>query len=164
MPTSGQCHVGSVDCSTGVSTCTDTGKAVVDGTGCGTGEVCVGGACMNGCSSLKPDTATGVFVAPGGSGGACGSEMQPCGTIAAGLAAIASSTGTKKIVYLANGTYTEQVTLAAGVSIEGGWLDTGGTWTRQCVANPQSGVIIQAPAGVGTTVVANYWAPRRSTP
>jgi hypothetical protein len=116
----------------------------------------MGGMCMGSCSTLQPNTAAGVFVAPGGGSGACGSEMQPCGTIALGLAAIASSSGTKTILYLANGTYTEEVTLPAGITIQGGWLDTGGTWTHQCVANPQSGAIIQAPPGMGTTVIASY--------
>jgi hypothetical protein len=113
-------------------------------------------ACMGGCILAQPDAVAGVFVAPGGGTGACGSESQPCATIAGGLAAIASSQGTKSVVYLANGTYTETVTLPAGIIIQGGWLDTGGTWTHQCVANPQSGAVIQAPANADRTIVASY--------
>jgi hypothetical protein len=154
-----ECHVGSVDCSTGVSVCTDTGKAVVDATSCGNGNACMGGMCMNNCTSLQPNTVAGVFVAPGGGSGACGSETQPCGTIALGLAAIATSAGTKTILYLANGTYTEQVILPAGITIQGGWLDTGGTWTHLCgspEAGAEAGAVIQAPAGTATTIVASY--------
>jgi hypothetical protein len=128
---------------------------------------CVSGACSYACNSgytpcngqcilTNPITGPAVFVAPGGGSGACGSEAAPCGTIAAGLAQIASSGGTKNFIYLANGTYTEQVTLPAGITIQGGWLDTGGSWTHQCVANPQAGAVIAAPAGATSTVVVNY--------
>jgi hypothetical protein len=112
---------------------------------------------MSGCIVAQPDTTAGVFVAPGGAGGACGSETQPCGTIAAGLAAVVSSAGVKNTIYLANGTYTEQVTIPSGltITIQGGWLDTGGTWTPQCVANPQAGAVIQAPPGTNSTIVAS---------
>lgn len=179
-----ECQVGTTSCTTGALVCNASGNAN-DTTSC-TGGFCCGGQCdttctipanaspscsgttcgftcnpgfmlCNGaCIASAPDTGAGVFVANGGGSGACGSESQPCGTIAAGLAAVASSMGAKTLMYLANGTYTEQVSLPAGLHVIGGWLDTGGTWTAQCVANPQSGAIIAAPANASTTVTASY--------
>ena len=179
------CLAGTYDCSTGTQQCVSMGNAN-DTTSCGTNAFCCSGTCdmgcpvppnagptcsgttcgyacnsgyvpcNGGCIPSAPNTTAGVFVAPGGAGGACGSESQPCGTIALGLSAISSSAGTKNIIYLANGTYTEQVTLPSGITIQGGWLDTGGTWTAQCVANPETGAVIQAPAGTTTTVIASY--------
>jgi hypothetical protein len=120
-------------------------------------------SCNGGCYLTTPDQSVGIFVAPGGGSTSCGSEAAPCGTIAAGLAAVASSLGTKNILYIANATYTEQVTLPAGVTLQGGWLDTGGTWTRPCVTNPQANTIILAPAGDSTTVIANFSSAGTST-
>jgi len=143
------------------------------------GAACSGGACGYACSTgytacnaggsapacllANPDTNKGVFVAPGGAGGACGSESQPCGTIAEALTVIGMSSGTKTIIYLANGTYTEQVTLVPGITIQGGWLDSGGSWTHLCTATPQTGAVIQAPAGAISTVNANFAAAGTST-
>ena len=121
------------------------------GSSCDMGYTQCGGACI----PVAPDTTAGVFVSPGGMTTSCGSETQPCGTIAAGLAQIASSSGTKTILYLGNGTYPEQVTLPAGVTIQGGWLDTGGTWSHLCNPSPP-GAIISAPSGTSTAVQASY--------
>ncbi len=115
------------------------------------------------CLLTVPNTTAGVFVAPGGSGAACGSESQPCGTIAEALAVIAMSSGTKSIIYLANGAYTEQVALVGGITMQGGWLDSGGSWTHLCTATPQTGAVIQAPAGASWTVSASFSAAGSST-
>jgi hypothetical protein len=125
---------------------------------------CNAGGTAPACLLTNPNTTAGVFVAPGGSGGSCGSESQPCGTIAEALAVVASSSGTKNIIYLSNGTYTEQVTLPAGVTIQGGWFDSGGSWTHLCNANAQTGAVIQAPAGGSSwTVTASFASVGSST-
>ncbi len=73
---SNACHQGSVDCSGGTSSCTDTGMNAVDGTSCGQGEICSAGSCV--CPSVPGTTLT---LCPGGcvdltsdeySCGACG--------------------------------------------------------------------------------------------
>jgi hypothetical protein len=114
-------------------------------------------------SGCKPQSAPngsmGVFVAQGGgAAGMCGAITAPCGTIAAALAAIAQSGGTKNIVYVAKGTtpYAEQVTLPAGVTIQGGWTyEGGGSWARTCPFDP-SQTVIQAPAGADRVVIVSY--------
>jgi hypothetical protein len=126
---------------------------------------CSAGGSAPACLLTNPSTTTGVFVATGGgtNPSLCGGEASPCGTITVGLAAIAQSAGTRNIIYVANGTYTEQVTLAPGVTIQGGWLYSANTWTHWCTANPQTGAVIQAPTGTGTTVIANFAAAGSAT-
>ncbi len=110
---------------------------------------------------LSPNPTIGVFVAPGGATSSCGSVSAPCGTVTAGLAALAAS-GSKTLVYVAVSTaspptpYVEQVTLPAGVTIQGGWVYSGGSsWARPCSPDP-TGAVIQAPAGSDRVVIANY--------
>jgi hypothetical protein len=108
--------------------------------------------------SYPPDDNAGVFVTPAGSdvveGGVCGlSRSSPCKTIGAGLASATTASG-RSIVYVAAGTYTEALTLANGITVEGGWQvggDSGTGWTFDC-SSPQSLVIVQAPSSAGTTV------------
>jgi hypothetical protein len=88
------------------------------------------------CLAESPDTATGLFVLPGGSTtSTCGSITSPCGTIDAALtvAAVNSSIMT---LYVGPGTYTETATvvLQNGLAIVGGWNVLHGTWTHNCVA------------------------------
>jgi hypothetical protein len=109
----------------------------------------------NGACIPAADATNGVFVSPSGSGPTC-TEAAPCATIAAALALVAA--GGKSIVYLDQGTYTEQVTLpAATVAIHGGWSFSGGTWTNCGGTNATS--IIAAPvsanAAANATVVAS---------
>jgi hypothetical protein len=143
----GNCGACNVTCSGATPACVGTGCA----SGCDAGQTLCSGTCF----PNAPDTTAGVFVAPGGAAGACGSEAQPCGTIAAGLAQIASSMGTKTILYLDNGTYTEQVTLPAGITIQGGWFDNGGVWSHMCDPSPP-GAIIAAPTGATAAIQASY--------
>jgi hypothetical protein len=108
-----------------------------------------------------PDDSAGVFVAPSGSdvveGGSCGlTRSSPCKTIGAGLSSASTAAG-RSIVYVAAGTYTEKVTLANGITVQGGWHvggDGGTDWTYDCTS-PASQVTIQAPTTSDTTVVAN---------
>jgi len=68
------------------------------------------------------------------------------------------SGGAKNIIYVAAGAspYVEQVTLAAGITIQGGWVYAGaGQWSRPC--NPlASATTVQAPAGADRVVIASY--------
>jgi hypothetical protein len=47
------CHAGSISCTTGFPVCVDTGTNLANGTTCGTGQVCLNGAC-NACSASQP--------------------------------------------------------------------------------------------------------------
>src|SRR5579883_2402045 len=141
-----------------------------DGTGDGSGSSSSGGSssgsggdaagdapsdvAADGCAGQQPDP-NGVFVSKGGQASGCGSETTPCTSIQTALT-LAAMNG-KTFVYVDTGTYTEQLTLpGAGITVQGGWTDLGGTWTRQCGASRASSVVVQAPGGVNTTVVAQY--------
>lgn len=72
--------------------------------------------------------------------GACGSKANPCTTIQAGIDAAAKAA--KQYVYIAAGTYNEDnITLAKGVSVTGGWNIA--DWTRGC------------PIDAGATTIRN---------
>ncbi|MGH7437688.1 MAG: hypothetical protein ACRENE_18575, partial [Polyangiaceae bacterium] len=120
------------------------------------------------CATPADDNA-GVFVTPGGNdvveGSVCGlSRSSPCKTIGAGLSTAASTSG-RSIVYVAAGTYVEKLTLASGVTVEGGWQvgGEGGTdWTYACSA-PETLTFVQAPSSATTTVVASSGASTLTT-
>jgi hypothetical protein len=98
------------------------------------------------CETEKPNTAIGVFVAPGGSdaaeGGSCGTIGAPCATVKKAL----SLAVTGRTVYLSAGTYEEDgLALKAGVAIQGGWEWTApGTWKRLCSADRKIAAVIKA--------------------
>jgi hypothetical protein len=104
------------------------------------------------CIVAVPDTVHGLFVAPGGALTSCGAESAPCGTVSAALQYLVNG---KNIIYVAEGTFTDQVTLPSGVTIQGNWLYMGATqWSRDCAFPPKT--IIQAPAGSISAVIASY--------
>jgi hypothetical protein len=107
------------------------------------------------CTSILPDPTDAVFVANGGTTGTCGAPTAPCASIQAAVT-LASQSG-KHRVFVANGTYTETVTLATNVSILGGWTDMGGAigWQRACGTGNAANVTLQAPAGSNKTIIAN---------
>ena len=101
------------------------------------------------CSPEQADPTIGLFVdrnstAPSGS---CGSAAAPCATIQTAIDALATTA--KTTVYVAVGTYAQSIALKPGMTIKGGWKNTGGTYARACSSNPAGDVIIQ-----GTTNVA----------
>jgi hypothetical protein len=107
---------------------------------------------------VAPDTVHGVFVSKSSVTTACGSTAVPCGTIAAGIA-VAKAQGLT-ILYLDAATYTEQVTLPNGLTIEGGWFDKGGDWVKSCdgTTDPSALAIIQPTSiasGPAASVLAN---------
>lgn len=104
------------------------------------------------CPTVTPDDAAGVFVAKSGTASpSCGTRLEPCGTIALG---IARAGGKKKNVYVARGVYVEHVVLEAGVRLEGGYdVMATGAWNRTCV-DPADAVVVRAPGGSSSTVAA----------
>ncbi len=106
----------------------------------------------DGCAPTAPDENVAVFVASGGAKTNCGTEAAPCGSIqtAVGVA----QTTSKSWVYLADGAYTESVTLGTGISLRGGWIASSGSWVQDCSAHAASNVTLQAPGGASTTVLA----------
>jgi hypothetical protein len=108
----------------------------------------------DGCTVQQADTQNGIFVAPGGATTNCGSAATPCGSITTALT-LGTQAG-KTIVYVAQGTYTEAITLPVGVAVRGGWTDLGGNWQPLCTGTPAATTIIQAPAGSAQAVTASY--------
>ena len=109
--------------------------------------VCDGTGCTPGA-----DPTTGMFVSPGGPTSQCGGINTACGSIQSGINAAAAQG--KSMVYIAAGTYTEDVTLAPGVSLKGGWAFLGGgQWTRPC-APSAAGTVLKA-ASSNKTIVAS---------
>jgi hypothetical protein len=110
---------------------------------------------IDGCSAQMPDYAHGVFVSLGGQPSACGSPSVPCTSIQTAIT-LAAANG-KAWVYVDSGTYVEQLTLpGAGITVQGGWTDLGGNWSRQCASNRASSVVVQAPNADSATVLASY--------
>jgi hypothetical protein len=114
------------------------------------------GSCMS-----AVDPAHGVFVAPppgGVDARGCGTlPTMPCQTISAGIATANAKTdgAARTIVYVAEGTYTETVTLSGGVTVQGGWhWDGGSNWSFECTTPAATLVKVQAPASSNMTVVA----------
>ncbi len=98
-----------------------------------------------------PDASAAVFVDhnAGSDSSSCGSASSPCQSIQQGLTNAHLATGTTT-VFVAIGTYTESLTLYPGLTIQGGWLNTGsGVWKATCVEPA-----IVAPATSNTTVLA----------
>jgi hypothetical protein len=102
---------------------------------------------------LSADPNVGIFVAPGGANTACGSIGAPCGTIQTGIN-VAAQAG-KKLVFVAEGTYSEDVSLKPGISLYGGWVYSGGgQWAPDCSANGAKLTILNAAVST-TALVAN---------
>jgi len=155
---SGTCVADDVNaCGPNCVMCTAPANATpnCDGTACGwtcnPGYTECNGACY------QPDTNHGVFVAPqGGTSSSCGTEVFPCGTLTAALTVVSQSVGAKTIVYIDDtSTLSEpqMVSVPAGVTIEGGWVDSAGVWTYDC--NPTALPSIQPVSGYAA-ISASY--------
>ncbi|MEO8875557.1 MAG: hypothetical protein ABI461_08220, partial [Polyangiaceae bacterium] len=104
-----------------------------------------------------PDTSIGLFVYGdiGVDTSNCGNEATPCKTIGFGLGKAKGTSG-KTTVYVAVSTkspYAETITLAPGITIEGGWTVTGAgdnaEWDRVCKLDDPT----QLARIVGTEIV-----------
>ena len=97
------------------------------------------------CANSTAFESFGVMVATTGSdagadAGACGTKANPCTSIQVAIDAAAKAG--KQYVYIGTGTYNEDnIALAKGVSISGGWNTT--DWTRGC------------PIDAGATTIRN---------
>lgn len=101
-----------------------------------------------GCAARTANDAAGLFIAPTGSDtSSCGTRSNPCQSISYTIAAAKSTTG-KTTLYLSKATYIESVTLDAALTLEGGWSDTGGTWSPVCDATTSTAVTIQGVTNV----------------
>jgi len=113
------------------------------------------------CATAVVDPVHGVFVAPTGIDGAgCGlAPTSPCQSIGAGItSATKVDGGVPSVVYVSAGFYTEKLTLAGGVSVQGGWHWAGSgsaAWSFDCSSTPESVVVVQAPSTSNMTVVAS---------
>ncbi len=85
--------------------------------------------------------------------GNCTSQV-PCTTISAALSAAATSSN-RSVVYVDEGSYTDQVIIPKGITaIRGGWIYGGGTWAIDCSQARLMATTITAPNTANKTVVA----------
>ena len=105
------------------------------------------------CTLLVASETTGIFVSNSGVASACGTRAVPCNSIQTAINFAVSLS--KPYVYVDNGTYIESLTLASNITILGGWIDTGGTWNRQCAPGNAANVIVKAPANANKTIAAS---------
>ena len=104
---------------------------------------------VNPCDASSADPEAGIFVAPSGTNAAgCGSASAPCAGVQVGIVR-AQSTG-KTVVFLGPGTYSEWVTLPAGVTLAGGWTPQ---WTAATQADAAGATI--APASHDVALLAD---------
>jgi hypothetical protein len=91
-----------------------------------------------------PDPASGIFVDPasGDDTAGTGDPGSPVKTIPVAVALAQSRI--RANIYLAEGTYPSTLQLPAGTTLyaEGGWLDAGGAWHRDCSGNARALTII----------------------
>jgi hypothetical protein len=105
------------------------------------------------CVEAVVDASNAICVSPAGTDNPnCGSDMQPCLSIAKGLER-AELVG-RRLVYLDTGTYAESVSLLAGLTLKGGWNNVGGAWSNQCKPTRSSSAVIASPTPIG--VLAEY--------
>jgi len=106
------------------------------------------------CDGIDGILARAVFVAPAGSdaGNTLGDRDHPFQTIGAAIA-FASLQDTRKDVFVSIGTYEEQVILAAGVNLYGGYNRSDG-WRRTIADNPTYVVWSSVENGAIRTMLA----------
>lgn len=133
----------------------DAGEACDDGNRLG------GDLCSSDCTAVTSpeecaaergiDKSDTIFVSPGGDDAEdCGTEVEPCETVEAGLLrALASERGR---VALAEGNYETRLELPAGIDLSGGWLVENGVFGARCGDAAAELVTLTAPQVADTTV------------
>jgi len=122
----------------------DAGPVIVDD---------ASGTVDSGAPPKQVDVAHGIFVSAhsGADGPSCGAITAPCATIQAGIdsfQAIGASAG-KTTVYVASATYTETITLASGVIVEGGWDEINNAWRSSA---PGTHTVVAATTNAKTVI------------
>lgn len=107
------------------------------------------------CQPTAPDEALGIFVSPAPAGSLannCGSRQLPCALVQAGIER--AKLLERQFVYIDAGSYEEELTLHAGLTLQGGWDNIAGAWTRHCGKSPEKLARISSPTTIG--VRADY--------
>ena len=103
------------------------------------------------CAARAVNDATGVFVTVNGADtSTCGTRAEPCMTIQTGINQ--AKLNGHSTVYIARGTYVASVSLADGVTLEGGWDTASLTWIPVCDTTKVSAVKITMPTSSNVTV------------
>ena len=97
----------------------------------------------------------GFFVSPDGvDNGSDGSKEDPFQTIQYALER--ADVAGKAVVFVAEGTYDEAIHIGedtgGGVTLEGGWIRDGATWTKDCEPDFVSRTLIASPTNIGVLV------------
>lgn len=102
---------------------------------------------------IKAATADGIFVKPGNPDTNTGTRESPVGKLSAAVSLAQS--GGKSHVFVATGTISDSVTIAANVSIHGGYDST--TWTRAALKSRLVGTIESAVTINGSNVAIDQF-------
>ncbi len=103
------------------------------------------------CTARAVDDATGVFVTVNGADtSTCGTRAEPCMTIQTGINQ--AKLNAHSTVYIARGTYVESISLADGITLEGGWDTASLTWIPVCDTTKVSAVKITMPSATNVVV------------
>ncbi|MBK7858450.1 MAG: hypothetical protein IPJ65_07465 [Archangiaceae bacterium] len=97
------------------------------------------------CDGIDGEVGNGIFVSPQGLDGNPGTRAAPKKTVQAGI--LAAVAGSKRDVYVAAGTYTEQVQMAADKGVYGGYLAA--DWSRG-TANVSSVAGVLTPLAISS--------------
>ncbi len=114
-----------------------------------------GGGDAGGCSARAVDDAKGIYVSINGADSpTCGARTAPCQTIQSGVNQ-AKLLG-RSTVYIARGTFKESVTMAPGVTLEGGWDTLSAQWVPICGSDEISAVKIVMPDAESKVITADF--------
>jgi hypothetical protein len=104
------------------------------------------------CTTATPAPSAFYVATTGNDVATCGGQGLPCQTIQFGLTH--ASVMNNAIVYVAEGTYAEAITLPqTGVSVIGGWTYSGGVWAKDPSPNAKLSLVLQPAAGSTTVTV-----------
>jgi hypothetical protein len=106
------------------------------------------------CTTTVPETyAYYVSSHSGTDNDTCGPLSAPCATISRGMdnAHIKGPT----IVNVAEGNYSDQLTLFASLTVVGGWLEGGGKWAKDTSSGAFGNLVVQPTTGFATVVASS---------
>ena len=101
-----------------------------------------------------PDATKGAFVnATGGQDGPqCGTAQAPCATIQQGI--LRAQALAVANVFVAQGNYFGPIALVKGITVQGGFAASGGTWSALCAPQAIDAVVVSGSNQDSVTVTA----------
>jgi hypothetical protein len=104
------------------------------------------------CTATAPETYAFYVSGSGEDTETCGRLDNPCATISVGIGNAVAAGAT--IVNIAEGSYSDSLSLVAGLTLVGGWVETGGAWSKDTSSSARTQLLVQAPSTSNTTAMA----------